>query len=193
MKTHAPHFVWTGVWMRESVLDLWRRTLNLRRPEGARDEGSMGPKRLNQTPSGSNFISHNVLDKWFQKVNSPTKPSADCFDQLWQTTRWRFCGGVDFLKPFYRYIVWDDISRTKSPEAKWNMWDEMTRAKNGPPVFSSPAPEVLAAGHMSHSSSWTLPPARPEYSIPNPETRTPKPETRVQRKETENSKLEARN
>ena len=34
---------------RESSLDLWRQTVNLRRSERARNEGSVGPKRLDDT------------------------------------------------------------------------------------------------------------------------------------------------
>jgi len=34
---------------RDCFLDLWRRTVNLRRPEKARNEGSTGPKRLDDT------------------------------------------------------------------------------------------------------------------------------------------------
>jgi hypothetical protein len=30
-----------------------------------------------------NVISHNVLIKWFQKVNSPTRPSTCCFNLSW--------------------------------------------------------------------------------------------------------------
>ena len=45
------HFRKNGpVRMRASLLNWWRRTVNLRRPERARHEGSTGPKRLDDTP-----------------------------------------------------------------------------------------------------------------------------------------------
>ena len=39
----------TVIFDRESLLNLWRRTVNLRRPERAWNEGSTGPKRLDDT------------------------------------------------------------------------------------------------------------------------------------------------
>ena len=51
------------------------------------------------------FRSYKCVDEWFYKVNFPTKSLIYCLLLLNEIISWRFCGGVDFLKPFYQYTV----------------------------------------------------------------------------------------
>ena len=57
--------------------------------------------RLSYAASGGRagpLISHNILIKRFQKVNSPTKSSTSGLQLQIKTISRIFCGGVDFLK-----------------------------------------------------------------------------------------------
>ena len=57
---------------KEFLLNLWRRTVNLRRPERARNEGTTGPKRLDDTRRRPNHFrqSHLVLPSEAQGSHS---------------------------------------------------------------------------------------------------------------------------
>ena len=49
---------------------------------------------------GGYLISQNVSIRWISAVSSPAKLSTCCLLLLIKTISCRFCGGVDFLKPF---------------------------------------------------------------------------------------------
>ena len=61
-----------------------------------------------QKNSERGLISHNVSIWLFLKVKSPAESSTLNRQTNRQTICSWFCGGVDFLKPFNRYIVWDE-------------------------------------------------------------------------------------
>jgi len=60
---------------------------------------------------------------WFVLGNQfPHRSSTYCSIFLIKTLSWRFCGGVDFLKPFNWHIAWDkNLRYVKSKLSCWRI------------------------------------------------------------------------
>ena len=65
------------------------------------------------------LITHNVLIKCFLEVKSLTKSSTYYLLLLIKTTSWRFCGGLDILKPYLRFYYTDFLNNDANNEVLW--------------------------------------------------------------------------
>jgi hypothetical protein len=75
-----------------------------------------GPPALQ---GGPNLISQNVLIQGFEKVNSPTKLSAWCLLLPIKQRVGGYVWGVDFLNPFEKCVLWDEIRPGFGPFLGW--------------------------------------------------------------------------